>query len=254
MVVGETRFVGTIFTPSNATNKQITCTTSGSSIETVALSSAGFIARATQLPNPAAGDTYGTVVVTSYDNNSVSASIKIKVHNYATAVTLGTRSAVSIPAKTSVTINPSVLLENNDIVSNYKIGSKTHNATQFVVDGIYFKARDGSDVYDPIYGDYVAIGEIGNIANDIVITNKGLNVTPVILRVRVVSNIVDMNKDNIEKTFDIQLQPSTNVTTDDKYIQSGVYNKQNNNIELSRSDNTIVNVDLSDELGWYEGE
>ena len=63
-----------------------------------------------------------------------------------------------------------------------------------------------------------------------------------------------MNKDNIEKTFDIQLQPSTNVTTDDKYIQSGVYNKQNNNIELSRSDNTIVNVDLSDELGWYEGE
>lgn len=254
MVVGETQFVGTIFTPSNATNKQITCTTSGSSVETVALSSAGFMARATQLPNPAAGDTYGTVVVTSYDNNSVSASIKIKVHNYATAVTLGTRSAVSIPAKTSVTINPSVLLENNDVVSNYKIGSKTHNATQFVVDGVYTKTQDGSDVYDPIYGNYVAIDEIGNIANDIVITNKGVNTTPVILRVRVISNIVDMNKDNIEKTFDIQLQPSTNVTTDDKYIQSGVYNKQNNNIELSRSDNTIVNVDLSDELGWYEGE
>lgn len=254
MVVGETQFVGTIFTPSNATNKQITCTTSGSSVETVALSSAGFMARATQLPNPAAGDTYGTVVVTSYDNNSVSASIKIKVHNYATAVTLGTRSAVLIPAKASVTINPSVLLENNDVVSNYKIGSKTHNATQFVVDGVYTKTQGGSDVYDPIYGNYVAIDEIGNIANDIVITNKGVNTTPVILRVRVVSNIVDMNKDNIEKTFDIQLQPSTNVTTDDKYIQSGVYNKQNNNIELSRSDNTIVNVDLSDELGWYEGE
>lgn len=254
MVVGETQFVGTIFTPSNATNKQITCTTSGSSVETVALSSAGFMARATQLPNPAAGDTYGTVVVTSYDNNSVSASIKIKVHNYATAVTLGTRSAVSIPAKASVTINPSVLLENNDVVSNYKIGGKTHNATQFVVDGVYTKTQDGSDVYDPIYGNYVAIDEIGNIANDIVITNKGVNTIPVILRVRVVSNIVDMNKDNIEKTFDIQLQPSTNVTTDDKYIQSGVYNKQNNNIELSRSDNTIVNVDLSDELGWYEGE
>lgn len=254
MVVGETQFVGTIFTPSNATNKQITCTTSGSSVEVVNSSSAGFTVRATQLPNPAAGDTYGTVVVTSYDNNSVSASIKIKVHNYATAVTLGTRSAVSIPAKASVTINPSVLLENNDVVSNYKIGSKTHNATQFVVDGVYIKMQDGSDVYDPIYGNYVAIDEIGNIANDIVITNKGANTTPVILRVRVVSNIVDMNKDNIEKTFDIQLQPSTNVTTDDKYIQSGVYNKQNNNIELSRSDNTIVNVDLSDELGWYEGE
>lgn len=254
MVVGETQFISTVFTPSNATNKQITCTTSGSSVETVALSSAGFMARATQLPNPAAGDTYGTVVVTSYDNNFVSASIKIKVHNYATAVTLGTRSAVSIPAKTSVTINPSVLLENNDVVSNYKISSKTYNATQFVVDGVYTKTQGGSDVYDPIYGNYVAIDEIGNIANDIVITNKGVNTTPVILRVRVVSNIVDMNKDNIEKTFDIQLQPSTNVTTDDKYIQSGVYNKQNNNIELSRSDNTIVNVDLSDELGWYEGE
>ena len=254
MVVGETQFVGTIFTPSNATNKQITCTTSGSSVEAVNSSSAGFTVRATQLPNPAAGDTYGTVVVTSYDNNSVSASIKIKVHNYATTVTLGTRSAVSIPAKTSVTINPSVLLENNAVVSNYKIGSKTHNATQFVVDGVYTKTQDGSDVYDPIYGNYVAIDEIGNIANDIVITNKGVNTTPVILRVRVISNIVDMNKDNIEKTFDIQLQPSTNVTTDDKYIQSGVYNKQNNNIELSRSDNTIVNVDLSDELGWYEGE
>lgn len=254
MVVEETQFISTVFTPSNATNKQITCTTSGSSVETIALSSAGFMVRATQLPNPAAGDTYGTVVVTSYDNNSVSASIKIKVHNYATAVTLGTRSAVSIPAKASVTINPSVLLENNDVVSNYKIGSKTHNATQFVVDGVYTKTWDGSDVYDPIYGNYVAIDEIGNIANDIVITNKGVNTTPVILRVRVVSNIVDMNKDNIEKTFDIQLQPSTNITTNDKYIQSGVYNKQNNNIELSRSDNTIVNVDLSDELGWYEGE
>lgn len=176
------------------------------------------------------------------------------MHNYATAVTLGTRSAVSIPAKASVTINPSVLLENNDVVSNYKIGSKTHNATQFVVDSVYTKTQDGSDVYDPIYGNYVAIDEIGNMANDIVITNKGVNTTPAILRVRIVSNIVDENKDNIEKTFDIQLQPSTNVTTDDKYIQSGVYNKQNNNIELSRSDNTIVNVDLSDELGWYEGE
>lgn len=254
MVVGETQFVGTIFTPSNATNKQITCTTNGSSVEVVNSSSAGFTVRATQLPNPAAGDTYGTVVVTSYDNNSVSASIKIKVHNYATAVTLGTRGAVSIPAKTSVTINPSVLLENNDVVSNYKIGSKTQNATQFVVDGVYIKTQDGSNAYNPIYGNYVAINEIGNIANDIVITNKGVNTTPAILRVRVVSNIVDMNKDNIEKTFDIRLQPSTNVTTDDKYIQSGVYNKQNNNIELSRSDNTIVNVDLSDELGWYEGE
>lgn len=254
MVVGETQFVGTIFTPSNATNKLITCTTSGSSVETVAISSAGFMARATQLPDPAAGDTYGTVVVTSYDNKFVSASIKIKVHNYATAVTLGTRSAVSIPAKTSVTITPSVLLENNDIVSNYKIGSETHNATRFVVDGVYIKTQDGGDICDPIYGNYVTIYEVGNIANDIVITNKGANTTPVILRVKVVSNIVDMNKDNIEKTFDIQLQPSTNVTIDDKYIQSGVYNKQNNNIELSRSDNTIVNVDLSDELGWYEGE
>lgn len=254
MVVGETQFVGTIFTPSNAINKQIICTTSGPSVEVVNSSSAGFTVRATQLFNPAAGDTYGTVVVTSYDNNSVSASIKIKVHNYATAVTLGTRSDVSIPAKASVTINPSVLLENNDVVSNYKIGGKTYDATQFVVDGVYTKMQDGSDVYDPIYGNYVAINKIVNTANDIVITNKGVNTTPVILRVRVVSNIVDMNKDNIEKTFDIQLQPSTNVTTDDKYIQSGVYNKQNNNIELSRSDNTIVNVDLSDELGWYEGE
>lgn len=254
MVVGETQFISTVFTPSNAANKQITCTTSGSSVETVALSSTGFMARATQLPNPAVGDTYGTVVVTSYDNNSVSASIKIKVHNYATAVTLGTRSAVSIPAKTSVTINPSVLLENNDVVSNYKTGSKTYDATQFVVDGVYIKTQDGSDIYDPLYGNHVAIDKIGNIANDIVITNKGVNTTPVILRVRVISNIVDMNKNNIEKTFDIQLQPYTNVTTDDKYIQSGVYNKQNNNIELSRSDNTIVNIDLSDELGWYEGE
>lgn len=254
MVVGETQFVGTRFTPSNATNKQITCTTNGSSVEAVDSSSAGFTVRATQLPNPAVGDTYGTVVVTSHDNNSVSASIKIKVHNYATTVTLGTRSAVSIPAKTSVTINPSVLLENNDVVSNYKIGSKTYNATQFVVDGIYTKMHNGIDVYDPDFGNYAAIDEIGNIANDIVITNKGVNTTPIILRVRVVSNIVDMNKDNIEKTFDIQLQPSTNVTTGDKYIQSGVYNKQNNNIELSRSDNTVVNVDLSDELGWYEGE
>lgn len=254
MVVGETQFISTVFTPSNATNKQITCTTSGSSVETVALSSAGFIARATQLPNPAAGDTYGTVVVTSYDNSSVSASIKIKVHNYATAVTLGTNNSISIPAKTSITVNPSVLLESADIVTNYKISSKTHNAAQLVVDGIYIKMQDGPDLYEPLYSNYATVTEVGNMSNDIIITNNGINTIPAILRVRVVSNIVDMNKDNIEKTFDIQLQPSTTVTTEDKYIQSGIYNKQNSNIELSRSDNTVINVDLSDELGWYEGE
>lgn len=254
MVVGETQFISTIFTPSNATNKQITCTTSGSSIEAVALSSAGFIARATQLPNPAAGDTYGTVAVTSYDNNSVSAFIKIKVHNYAIAVTLGTNNSISIPAKASVTINPSVLLENADIVSNYKIGSKTHNAAQLVVDGVYIKTQGGSDLYEPHYSNYATVTEVGNASNDIIITNNGLNTISAILRVKVVSNIVDEHKQNIEKTFDIQLQPTTIVTSEDKYIQSGVYNKQNSNIELSRSDNTVVNVDLSDELGWYEGE
>lgn len=254
MIVGETQFISTVFTPSNATNKQITCTTSGSSVETVALSSAGFMARATQLPNPAAGDTYGTVVVTSYDNSSVSASIKIKVHNYATAVTLGTNNSISIPAKTSITVNPSVLLESADIVTNYKISGKTHNAAQLVVDGIYIKMQDGPDLYEPLYGNYATVTEVGNMSNDIIITNNGINTIPAILRVKIVSNIVDEHKQNIEKTFDIQLQPSTAVTTEDKYIQSGVYNKQNSNIELSRSDNTIVNVDLSDELGWYEGE
>lgn len=254
MIVGETQFISTVFTPSNATNKQITCTTSGSSVETVALSSAGFVARATQLPNPAAGDTYGTVVVTSYDNSSVSASIKIKVHNYATAVTLGTNNSISIPAKTSITVNPSVLLESADIVTNYKISGKTHNAAQLVVDGIYIKMQDGPDLYEPLYGNYATVTEVGNMSNDIIITNNGINTIPAILRVKIVSNIVDEHKQNIEKTFDIQLQPSTAVTTEDKYIQSGVYNKQNSNIQLYRSDNTIVNVDLSDELGWYEGE
>lgn len=254
MIVGETQFISTVFTPSNATNKQITCTTSGSSVETVALSSAGFMARATQLPNPAAGDTYGTVVVTSYDNSSVSASIKIKVHNYATAVTLGTNNSISIPAKTSITVNPSVLLESADIVTNYKISGKTHNAAQLVVDGIYIKMQDGPDLYEPLYGNYATVTEVGNMSNDIIITNNGINTIPAILRVKIVSNIVDEHKQNIEKTFDIQLQPSTAVTTEDKYIQSGVYNKQNSNIQLYRSDNTIVNVDLSDELGWYEGE
>lgn len=254
MIVGETQFISTVFTPSNATNKQITCTTSGSSVETVALSSAGFMARATQLPNPATGDTYGTVVATSYGNSSVSASIKIKVHNYATAVTLGTNNSISIPAKTSITVNPSVLLENADIVTNYKISGKTHNAAQLVVDGIYIKMQDGPDLYEPLYSNYATVTEVGNMSNDIIITNNGINTTPAILRVKIVSNIVDEHKQNIEKTFDIQLQPSTTVTTEDKYIQSGVYNKQNSNIELSRSDNTVINVDLSDELGWYEGE
>ena len=253
MIVGETQLVSTVFTPSNATNKQVTCTTSGNSVETVALSPAGVMIRATQLPNPAAGDTYGTITATSYDNSSVSASIKIKVHNYAIAVTLGTNNSISIPARTSAIVNPSVLLENADIVSNYKIGGKTHNAAQLVVDGVYFKTQDG-ETYDPHYGNYVTINEVGDISNQIVISNNGTNTTPATLRVKIVSNIVDENKENIEKTFDIQLQPSTNVTTEDKYIQSGVYNKQNNNIELSRSDNTVVNVDLSDELGWYEGE
>lgn len=253
MTVGETQLISTVFTPSNATNKQVTCTTSGNSVETVALSPAGVMIRATQLPNPAAGDTYGTITATSYDNSSVSASIKIKVHNYATAVTLGTNSSISIPARTSAIVNPSVLLETGDIVSNYKIGGKIHNAAQFVVDGVYFKTQDG-ETYDPHYGNYITINEVGDVSNQIVISNNGANTTPATLRVKIVSNIVDENKENIEKTFDIQLQPSTNVTTEDKYIQSGVYNKQNNNIELSRSDNTVVNVDLSDELGWYEGE
>lgn len=52
----------------------------------------------------------------------------------------------------------------------------------------------------------------------------------------------------------IEIGAATNITTDDKYIQFGVYNRQNNNIELYMSDNTVVNVDLSDEFGWYEGE
>lgn len=64
-----------------------------------------------------------------------------------------------------------------------------------------------------------------------------------------------MNKKNIEKSFDIQLQPSaTPVVVDDKYVKSGTYNKESGNIELTRSDNEVVNVDLGDELGWYEGE
>ena len=83
----------------------------------------------------------------------------------------------------------------------------------------------GPDLYEPHYSNYATVTEIGNLSNDILITNNGLNTIPVILRVKVVSNIVDLNKQNIEKTFDIQLQPSTNVTTEDKYIQSGVYNK-----------------------------
>lgn len=254
MIVGETQFISTVFTPSNATNKQVTCTTSGNSVETAALSPSGIMVRATQLPNPAAGDTYGTIIATSYDNSSVSASIKIKVHNYATQVTLGTHNSVSIPSKASLTINPSVLLENNDIVSNYKIGGKTHNAAQLVVDGIYIKTQNGPNIYEPVYGNYATVTEVGNASNDIIITNNGFNTVPAILRVKVVSNIIDLHKQNIEKTFDIQLQPTTIVTSEDKYIQSGVYNKQNSNIELSRSDNTVVNVDLSDELGWYEGE
>lgn len=65
--------------------------------------------------------------------------------------------------------------------------------------------------------------------------------------------MLDVNKKNIEKTFDIQLQPSI-TPVEDKYVKSGTYNKDSGNIELTRSDNEIVNVDLGDELGWYEGE
>lgn len=253
MVVGSSQFVSTVFTPSNATNKQVTYATSGSSIEVLNNGLGGLTVRATELPNPAVGDTEGTVTVVSYDNNSATSTLKIKVHNYATDVTLGTRSVVSIPTGAAVTINPTVLLENNNFVTNYKVSGKTFNAAELTVDGIYIPMQGGADIYEPAYGNYVTVTKVGNATNDIVITNNSTLPQTILLRVKVTSNMLDVNKKNIEKTFDIQLQPSI-TPVEDKYVKSGTYNKDSGNIELTRSDNEIVNVDLGDELGWYEGE
>ena len=255
MIVGSSQFISTVFTPSNATNKQVTYATSGSSVEVLNNGLGGLTVRATELPNPALGDTEGTVTVVSYDNNSATSTLKIKVHNYATDVTLGARSVVSIPVGASVTINPTVLLENNDFVSNYKVSGKTFDAAELTVDGIYIPMQGGADIYEPAYGNYVTVTKVGNATNDIVITNNSTLPQTILLRVKVTSNILDVNKKNIEKTFDIQLQPSvTPIVAEDKYVKSGTYNKESGNIELTRSDNEVVNVDLGDELGWYEGE
>lgn len=241
VIIGQSKNISIDVLPTLATDKRIAYYING----TASISNKtdhGYTVTGTSIANPLSGKETTTVTAISVDDPSKSATKTITVHNYCNAVDIkGRDGAIRIPYGKSVVVNPVVFTEDGNFYSSFNInGQITTTVSSDIVTMAPYAAEVNMD-------------ELGNEANDVVLTNVNSSTTTERCYLKITSKVASEGGMYKIGKIPIILESKITEPAGDVYVTSGELDNDGH-VNLGRSDNQTVSVDLSNETEWHEGK
>lgn len=241
VIIGQSKDITIDVLPTLATDKRIAYYING----TASISNKtdhGYTVTGTSIANPLSGKETTTVTAISVDDPSKSATKTITVHNYCNAVDIkGRDGAIRIPYGKSVVVNPVVFTEDGNFYSSFNInGQITTTVSSDIVTMAPYAAEVNMDALD-------------NEANDVVLTNVNSQTTTERCYLKITSKVASEGGMYKIGKIPVILEPKITEPEGDVYVTNGELDNDGY-VNLGRSDNQTVSVDLSNETEWHEGE
>ena len=241
VIIGQSKDITIEVSPNSATDKRIAYYING----TATISNKtdhGYTVTGTSIANPLSGKETTTVTAISVDDPSKSVTKTITVHNYCNAVDIkGRDGAIRIPYGKSVVVNPVVFTEDGNFYSSFNInGQITTTVSSDIVTMAPYAAEVNMD-------------ELGNEANDVVLTNVNSTTTAERCYLKITSKVASEGGMYKIGKIPVILEPEATEPAGDVYVTNGELDNDGY-VNLGRSDNQTVSVDLSNETEWHEGE
>lgn len=241
VILGQSKDITIDVLPTLATDKRIAYYING----TATISNKtdhGYTVTGTSIADPFSGKETTTVTAISVDDPSKSATKTITVHNYCNAVDIkGRDGAIRIPYGKSVVVNPVVFAEDGNFYSSFNInGQITTTVSSDIATMAPYAAEVNMDVLD-------------NEANDVVLTNVNSQTTTERCYLKITSKVASEGGMYKIGKIPVILEPKITEPEGDVYVTNGELDNDGY-VNLGRSDNQTVSVDLSNETEWHEGE
>lgn len=252
VILGQSKDITVEVRPDSATNKHIAYYVNGDAATISNKTDHGFTITGANISNPLNGKETMTVTAISVDDPSKATTKTITVHNYCTAVDIkGRDGAIRIPHGESVVVNPVVFTEDGNFYSSFNIDGQITTTVSSEI------ASMQSPVGVPHHAAEINIDVLNNEANDVVLTN--LNSTNIYERcyLKITSKVRSKTSGGVImyliSNIPVILEPEATEPEGDVYVTSGELDNDGY-VNLGRSDNQTVSVDLSNETEWHEGE
>ena len=193
-----------------------------------------------------------TVTAISVDDPSKAATKTITVHNYCNTVDIKGRSgAIRIPHGESIVVNPVVFTEDGNFYSSFNIDGQITTTVSSEI--ATMPPRPGQQHHAA----EIHIDVLDNEANDVVLTNLNSTSTTERCYLQITSKVASNPQGGavvyITGRIPVILEPEATEPAGDVYVTNGELDNDGY-VNLGRSDNQTVSVDLSNETEWHEGE
>lgn len=251
VIIGQSKDITIDVLPTLATDKRIAYYING----TASISNKtdhGYTVTGTSIANPLSGKETTTVTAISVDDPSKSATKTITVHNYCNTVDIkGRDGAIRIPHGESVVVNPVVFTEDGNFYSSFNIDGQITTTVSSEI--VRTPPRPG----DHSHAAEIDIDVLDNEANDVMLTNLNSTSTTERCYLQITSKVASKPQGgaivHITGRIPVILLPEATEPEGDVYVTNGELDNDGY-VNLGRSDNQTVSVDLSNETEWHEGE
>lgn len=241
VILGQSKDITIDVLPTLATDKRIAYYING----TATISNKtdhGYTVTGTSIANPLSGKETTTVTAISVDDPSKSATKTITVHNYCNTVDIkGRDGAIRIPYGESVVVNPVVFTEDGNFYSSFNIDGQITTTVSSEIENL------------PQYAAKIDIDVLDNEANDVVLTNLNNTSTSENCYLKITSKVASEGGMYRIGKIPVILEPEATEPVGDVYVTNGELDNDGY-VNLGRSDDQTVRVDLSNETKWHEGE
>ena len=249
VIIGQSKDITIDVLPTLATDKRIAYYING----TASISNKtdhGYTVTGTSIADPFSGKETTTVTAISVDDPSKSATKTITVHNYCNTVDIKGRSgAIRIPHGESVVVNPVVFTEDGNFYSSFNIDGQIVTTVSAQITN-----QGPSPVGVPHHAAEIDIDVLDNEANDVVLTNLNSTTTTERCYLQITSKVANKGgMGYLTGKIPVILEPEATEPAGDVYVTNGELDNDGY-VNLGRSDNQTVSVDLSNETEWHEGE
>lgn len=249
VILGQSKDITIDVLPTLATDKRIAYYING----TATISNKtdrGYTVTGTSIADPFSGKETTTVTAISVDDPSKSATKTITVHNYCNTVDIkGRDGAIRIPYGKSVVVNPVVFTEDGNFYSSFNIDGQIVTTVSAQITN-----QGPRPVGVPSHAAEINIDVLDNEANDVVLTNLNSTTTTEHCYLQITSKVASEGGIGyLTGKIPIILEPEATEPAGDVYVTNGELDNDGY-VNLGRSDNQTVRVDLSNETEWHEGE
>lgn len=247
VILGQSKDITVEVRPDSATNKHIAYYVNGDAATISNKTDHGFTMTGANISDPLSGKETMTVTAISVDDPSKATTKTITVHNYCNAVDIKGRSgAIIIPHGESVTVNPVAFTEDGNYYASFNIDGQ-------IVTAVSVELSDHGPYPGPHMLAEVDMDVLDNEANDVVLTNRNSTSMTERAYLKLTSKVKNAT-DSYKTTYiAVLLQNASTEPEGDVYVTSGELDNDGY-VNLGRSDNQTVSVDLSNETAWHEGE